>query len=57
MEKIVEEIKEDKTTELSSANNIYQNIPKETHLQKEKNMDNSTLFRKSKIKTIANTRP
>ena len=34
IEKIVEELTEEKTTECSSTNNIYQNIPKETQLQK-----------------------
>ena len=36
IEKIVEEIKEEKPTGCSSTNNFYQNIPKEPHLQKEK---------------------
>ena len=36
IEKIVEEITEEKPTECSSTNNIYQNIPKEPQLQKEK---------------------
>ena len=36
IEKIVEEMKEEKPTECSSTNNIYQNIPKETKIQKEK---------------------
>ena len=35
-EKLVEEITEKKPTECSSTNNIYQNIPKEPQLQKEK---------------------
>ena len=56
IEKIVEEIKEEKPTECSSTNNLHQNIPKETHLQT-KYMDKSTSSRKSKIKTTANTRP
>ena len=34
--KIVEEIKEEKPSECSSTNNIYQNIPKEPDVQKEK---------------------
>ena len=55
IEKIAEEITEEKPTECSSTINIYQNIPKE--LQKKKNIDNPTSFRKSKIQTIANTRP
>ena len=36
MQKIEEEVSDDKTTECSNTNNIYQNIPKDTHLQKEK---------------------
>ena len=36
IEKIVEEMKEEKPTECSSTNNIYQNIPKEPQVQKEK---------------------
>ena len=36
IEKIVEETKEEKHTDGSSTINIYQNIPKETRLQKEK---------------------
>ena len=36
IEKIVEETTEEKPTECSSTNNIYQNIPKEPQLQKEK---------------------
>ena len=36
IEKLVEEMKEEKTTECSSTNNIYQNIAKEPQLQKEK---------------------
>ena len=36
IEKVVEEIKEEKPTECSSTINNHQNIPKETHLQKEK---------------------
>ena len=36
IEKKVEEITEEKPTECSSTNNIYQNIPKEPQLQKEK---------------------
>ena len=36
IEKIVEEITEEKPTECSSTNNVYQNIPKEPQLQKEK---------------------
>ena len=35
IEKIVEEIKEEKLTECSSTNNNYQNIPKEPQVQKE----------------------
>ena len=35
IEKIVEEIKEEKLTECSSTNNNYQNIPKESQVQKE----------------------
>ena len=36
IQKIVEEITEEKPTECSNTNNIYQNIPKEPQLQKEK---------------------
>ena len=36
VEKIVEEITEEKPTEYSSTNNIYQNIPKEPQVQKKK---------------------
>ena len=35
-EKIIEEITEEKPTEWSSTNNIYQNLPKEPQLPKEK---------------------
>ena len=34
IQKIVEEVTEEKSTECSNTNKIYQNIPKETHLQK-----------------------
>ena len=37
IEKIVEEITEEKPTECLSTNNVYQNIPRETQLPKEKN--------------------
>ena len=53
--KIVEEMKEEKPTECSSTKNIYQNIPKKKY--KKKNIDNSTSFRKFKIKTTTKTRP
>ena len=36
IEKLVEEITEEKPTECSSTNNVYQNIPKEPQLQIEK---------------------
>ena len=36
IEKIIEEITEEKPTECSSTNNNYQNMPKETQLPKEK---------------------
>ena len=47
--KIIQKIIEEKPIEFSSTNNIYQNKPKEPQVQKEKNMDNPTSFRKSKI--------
>ena len=37
MQKIVEEGAEEKPTECQNTNKIYQNIQKETYLQKEKN--------------------
>ena len=53
IEKLVEEITEDKPTEYSSTNDIYQNIPK----QPKKNPDNPTSFRKSKKQKTSTTRP
>ena len=53
---MLEEIKEEKPLECSSTKNIYQNIPIETHLQKEK-IWKTLSFKKSKIKILANTRP
>ena len=37
IQKIVEEVKEENPTECSNTNYVYQNIPKETQLQNEKN--------------------
>ena len=51
------EVTEKNSTECSNTNTIYQNIPKETQLQKRKDMDNLISFTKFKIQTIANTRP
>ena len=56
IQKLVEKLSVEKSSDCSNTNNIYQNIPKNT-FTKRKNMDNPTSFRKSKIKTIANTRP
>ena len=50
--KIGEEIKEEKPTECSSTNNIYQNLPKETQLQKEKIWTNPPLLESSKSKQL-----
>ena len=56
IEKILEKITEEKPTECSSTNNIYQKIPK-NHRYKRKNNGQCPFFRKSKIQRIANTRP
>ena len=42
---------EEKSTECSNTNNIYQKIPKETHSQK-KNMDNPTFLESPKSKQL-----
>ena len=51
-EKTVEEIKEEKPTECSSTNNIYQNIPKEPHVQKEKIWTTPLLLESPKSKQV-----
>ena len=56
LEKLVEEITEEKPTECSSTNKFYQNIPKEPQ-NKKKNLDSPTSFGKSKMQTISNTIP
>ena len=50
IDKIVEEITEEKPTECSRTNNLYQNTPKEPHLPKEKNLDNPLLLEGPKFK-------
>ena len=56
IEKTLEEIAEEKRTECSSTNNIYQIKSKKSQLP-EKNLDNRTSCRKPKKQTISNTRP
>ena len=52
IEKIVEKIKVEKPTECSSTNNIYQNIPKEPQVQKEKIWTIPLLFESPKSKQL-----
>ena len=52
IEKIVEEIKEEKPTECSSTNNLYQNKPKQTHFQKIYIWTNPLLLESPKSKQL-----
>ena len=60
IDKIVEQKSEEKPTECSSTNNIYQNIPKEPQLQKEKiwiipllsEIPNANIFKHQTLKWI-----
>ena len=52
IEKVEEDIKEEKPTECSSTTNIYQNIPQETHLRKVKIWTITLLLESPKSKQL-----